>query len=351
MVTGNQQRTRSGPATRQAARSQPPLSSTWLSDDQWLAWAWDRGLDLRDRDQLLDAASVGLSVLCWRNTSLENVHIGVRTLEQLDSERDPEVRAEQERAEQSYDEALFADWGVLAEADPDESARIDVLLLGRQQGFGIPDDIMMRLNISTALDVREVLDQTLPESVTVAGTQAPYDRRSVPAHVLALVDLLQDRRRKLVVGGSSITAGNVMADTWAEYAEDVIAKMSTHLAFCDLLGARRAVWYAALSGVLYAPAWFPNPWWTRAVELLRSAVLANRTIEVFPSLREASIPAPADRFWTSLLTNPARLNGRQCAWLRRNRLSELFLTVRDGDRQLLGPLPDDQRFPGVVAMF
>lgn len=54
---------------------------------------------------------------------------------------------------------------------------------------------------------------------------------------------------------------------------------------------------------------------------------------------------------TSLLTNPARLNGRQCAWLRRNRLSELFLTVRDGDRQLLGPLPDDQRFPGVVAMF
>lgn len=209
----------------------------------------------------------------------------------------------------------------------------------------------MRLNISTALDVREVLDQTLPESVTASGTQVPYDRRSVPAHVLALVDLLQDPRRKLVVGGSSITASDVLADTWAEYAEDVISKMSTHIAFCDLLGARRAVWYAALSGALYAPAWFPNPWWNRAVELLRSAMLANRTIEVFSSLREASIPAPAGSFWESLLTDPARLNGRQCAWVQRNRLSDLILTVRDGDRQLLGPLADDQRFPGVAAMF
>lgn len=118
MATRNQQTTRSGRDARHAPRSEPALPSTWLSDDQWLAWAWDQGLDLRDRDDLLDAASVGLSVLCWRNMSLENVHAGVRALGQLDSEPDPEVRAEQERAEQSYDEALFADWDVLAEADP-----------------------------------------------------------------------------------------------------------------------------------------------------------------------------------------------------------------------------------------
>ena len=48
----------------------------------------------------------------------------------------------------------------------------------------MPDDIMMRLNISTALAVREMLEDLLPESVTEVGAELPYDRRSIPDHVV-----------------------------------------------------------------------------------------------------------------------------------------------------------------------
>jgi len=85
-----------------------------------------------------------------------------------------------------------------------------VFLDGREQGFGIPDDITMRLNISTALAVRDMLDDVLPDSVTEPGTEMAYDRRAVPDHVAALVELLQDPDRELTVGGSTVTASDVL---------------------------------------------------------------------------------------------------------------------------------------------
>jgi hypothetical protein len=108
-----------------------------------------------------------------------------------------------------------------------------------------------------------------------------------------------------------------------------------------------------MSGILYASAWFPNPWWTRAVELMRTALRDNnRTAEVFYSPeRAAKVPEPSKSFWESLLTNPAELNGPQCSWVQRTRLHDFIHTVRDSDRQRLSPLDDDQRFPGLAAMF
>jgi hypothetical protein len=62
------------------------------------------------------------------------------------------------------------------------------------------NDVMMRLNISTALDIREVLDETLPVSITEPDTELAYDRRYLPDYVMALVDLLQSPCRELTAG-------------------------------------------------------------------------------------------------------------------------------------------------------
>lgn len=260
---------------------------------------------------------------------------------------DPAVHADEDRARRDHDRARDAQW----DTDADESAGIRMLLDGREQGFGIPDDVMMRLNISTAVDVREVLDETLPESITEPGTELGYDRRHVPHHVTALVELLQSPDRELTVGGTRIAAGDILGDTWDEYADDVVRKISTHVTVCDLIGARRAIWHAAISGTVYASGWFPNPWWARAVGLLRGAVTDGRTGEVFHSPhRMADIWLPDDAFWETLPTRRAELNGPQCRWVQRTKLGDLIRAVRDSDRERLGP-PDDARFSGLAAMF
>lgn len=173
----------------------------------------------------------------------------------------------------------------------------------------------------------------------------------MPDHVAALVELLQDPDRKLTVGGSTVTASDVLGETWDEYAEDVMRKVTTHVKVTDLIGARRALWHAGLSGILYAPDWFPNPWWSRAVDLLRGAIADNRTAEVLYSPeRMADAPPLDDEFWQTLLSRPAELSGPQCAWTQDTRMGDLIRTVSDSDRARLGPLNDDDRFPGLAAM-
>ncbi|SRR6266545_1843607 len=195
MANRKQRKARRRRAQLATRRSRAVVPEAWLSDHQWLAWTRDHGLDLTDRGQLLDAAAVGLSVLCWRNTSLEDVHAGQERFERLERDGsdldDPAVLAEEKQARREHDRALYADWDALADVDGDESRRIGVLLDGREWGFGIPD-IMMRLNISTALDVREVLDYSLTEPVTEPGAELAYHRRGVPGHVVELLELLQD---------------------------------------------------------------------------------------------------------------------------------------------------------------
>jgi hypothetical protein len=94
--------------------------------------------------------AVGLTVLCWRNTCLDDVHAGkeraARLQQQSKDPDDPVERAEEDRARREFRAGLNTNWEVLAAVDPDESTRIGVLLDGRGQGFGIPDDVMMRLN-------------------------------------------------------------------------------------------------------------------------------------------------------------------------------------------------------------
>jgi hypothetical protein len=131
-----------------------------------------QGLDLSNRDQLLDAVCVGLKVLCWRNTVLEDVHAG--------GERDGRNGDEtfERQAHQAHRRELDANFNVLHEVDPDEHARMQVLLEGRTQGFGIPDDVMMGAERQHGAHVRAVLDDTLPVSVTQVGTELAISARN-----------------------------------------------------------------------------------------------------------------------------------------------------------------------------
>jgi hypothetical protein len=356
MATSKQRKAR-----RQQGRRRTPAATSMLpdslhSDDRWLAWGRDRGLDLTDRDQLLDGACVGLSVLCWRNTVLEDVHAGAERAERLGRRGqdgdDTAVAAAENRARRAHRDALDANLEVLDDVDPDEQSRIGVLLQGRKLGFGIPDDIMMRLNISTARDVRAILDAALPDSVTAPGAELAYDRREVPAYVWRIVEALQDPDRELTVGGTRVAADRILGDSWDEYEHDVVDKISAHVRVCDLIGARRGLWHVALSGVTYATGWFPNPWWRRAVHALRGALLDERLDEVFhrPDLM-GDAPVPGDAFWEGLATRPETLNGRQCLWVQRTRLGALLREVQEADRQRLGPLYDGARFTGTAAIF
>jgi hypothetical protein len=356
MATSKQRKARRQQTRRRTPDTKRNPPDSVHSDDQWLAWGRDRGLDLTDRDQLLDGACVGLSVLCWRNTALEDVHAGVERAGRLQRRgqdaHDTAVAAAEDLARRAHRAALDVNLDVLDDVDPDERSRIGVLLQGRKRGFGIPDDIMMRLNISTARDVRAILDTALPDSVTVPGAELAYDRREVPAHVWMIVEALQNPDRELTVGGTRVAAGRVLGDSWDEYEHDVVDKISAHVRVCDLIGARRGLWHVALSGVTYASGWFPNPWWRRAVQALRGALLDNRLDEVFhrPDLMEEA-PLPDEAFWEALATRPETLNGRQCRWTQKTRLGALLRQVQEADRQRLGPLHDGTRFTGTAAIF
>lgn len=287
---------------------------------------------------------------------MEDVHAGVERTTRLQllgkNPDDPTVQAQESETRRAYYESLDADWDVLTDVDPDESVRIGRWLLGREQGFGIPDDIMMRLNISTALVVREMLDDLLPDSVTEVGAELPYDRRGIPDHVAATVALLQDPDRVLPIGGTEVVAGDVLGDSWDQYAEDVVDKVSRHVMFCDRIGVRRALWYIGLSGVLYASSWFPNPWWVRSVERLQRAAVGGDLAAVYFSPDRANATPPADDvFWERLLRSPAELSGPQCRWVQSTRIREYIHAVREDDRAVLGPLAAQERFSGFAALY
>ncbi len=118
------------------------------------------------------------------------------------------------------------------------------------------------------------------------------------------------------------------------------------VAFADAIGARRALWFIALSGASYAGGWFPSPWWGRAVRLLRRALREGRTEHAFwdPGRMEG-YPLPNNSMWKALLTEPNRFNGRQAIWLMNTRLRDLLGYVREADRQHLGPLEQNRFSP------
>ncbi len=337
----------------------------FFSDEQLLAWGRDLGVDVTERSHLLDSAAVGLTVVCWRNTVLEDIHADGerrgRLDEALESTAEPHAAAalEASYAQQRRDfyDRLDVDLdSYIVVADPAEAARIRTLIAGRTNGFGIPDDVMLRLNASTALQVRAALDGTLDDSATEASPKMPYRRSGVPPFISAVYGLLKDPDRPLTIGSITVATGELFGPAaWDRYLIDLDRKLAQPVRFCDLVGARRGLWYAALSGASYARHWFPAPAWVAGVASLRAALAAGDFDRVVGDRRYAppATWAPAaddDVFWEALSSWPERLNGRQAHWIINfSRLRDHLDDAREVDRRRLGPL-DNGRFSGIMAM-
>jgi hypothetical protein len=143
-------------------------------------WSAAHGLDVTDWDQLTRAAAVGLTVLLWRNTALENVHAG---------DADKSAAAEHfGRVDADLDSYIDVE-------DAAEGPRIELILEGITRGYGIPDDIMFRANASTAAEIHEILCEELPEDVAVPGSDHPLDPDTLPDWMLVVLDTLQNPER------------------------------------------------------------------------------------------------------------------------------------------------------------
>ncbi|HVT77943.1 MAG TPA: hypothetical protein VHD87_12995 [Acidimicrobiales bacterium] len=353
MTTKKQRRARAGQqrqraAARKAERAKVMADAQALmTDDQLLAWARDRGVELTEREQLLDSVAVSFAVQGWRNTVLENIHAGDELNERIADENERETEAAAFSNE--LRELLTDCRGV---ADDAEEERLEVFLAGRGDGHGIPDDIMLRMNVATALELRHALDQTLPDTVTTPGADLAVDDLGLPGYVRSVADVLADPDRELVVGCAVFTAGEVIGEEmWDDYLEDLWRKLGAVGSFVELLGARRALWLAALTATSYASDWFPAPAWARGVAALRHVVTRGSAEEARWGTGPGWDPtADDDDFWAALTTAPNTLNGMQARWVIASYLDDYLRAAREDDRQRLGALPDEQRL-GLPPLF
>jgi hypothetical protein len=158
----------------------------------------------RDHDEVCALATTGYVVSCWRNTVLEDIHSG----------------------------------GFVPSARRGSYAR-----------DGIRDRDMARLNVATWRQIRPHVHPT-------------------GIDVMAVRDLLRDKKRPVTIGTNTFTCGNLFAGTWTKLVWHLNEGAWLPL---DLAGRlfggdeSAAMRYYAICGGNYAPDWFGNPWWEAAV--------------------------------------------------------------------------------------
>lgn len=317
-----------------------------LTDERLLGWGRAEGLDLTNRAQLLDAVAVGITILLWRNTELENIHAGVE-LKTADT-------ADVDAVTDQLDAALEADVaGYRGVADPAEAARLKLLLEHRRvYGAGIPDDVMMRCNASTARTVRAVLDDVLPAAATVSGATLSYPRDGLPVFLTAPLAALLNRDRLMTVGPVTVTASELLGERgWAVYDDDVYDKLARPAAFADAAGARAALWHIALSGATYGDGWWPAAHWAAAVADVRAALAAEDVdlVDSEPGSGRLRPNPDDDAFWAALTDEPERLNAAQARWVIGSRLLDRLFERRMATAAAVGAA-DTERFPALLAL-
>jgi hypothetical protein len=268
------------------------------------------GVDLCDADQLIDAAAVGLTIMLWRNTLLEDLHAGDGSTPRWDT--------------------TLADLEALeVAADPDEGDRLIAVVAGAGVGEGIPDDVMLRANCSTVDDVRAALTATFDPSWVSPSAPIPAAPGDVPAFLVAALTALVDPDRTVRVGCAEVATAELFGSWWQTHADEVQGECAVPLLRCaDSAGVRAALWATAVSGASYGAGWFPNRPWIDAVDRLE--LLADHD----ESTALHALDGPhrgawrTGGFFEALRSEPWRLNGRQAAWVCRSRLRFLMVERR-----------------------
>jgi hypothetical protein len=154
----------------------------------------------RDHEEVCSLATTGYVLSCWRNTVLEDIHSG----------------------------------GFVPTARRGSYAR-----------DGIPDRDMARLNVATWRQIRPHVHPT-------------------GIDVIAVRELLRDKKRPVTIGANTFTCGNLFAGTWTKLVWHLNegAWLPLHLADRMFGGDEAAAMrYYAICGGSYASDWFGNPWW------------------------------------------------------------------------------------------
>jgi hypothetical protein len=298
-----------GASSTAAARAEMEGQFTAVLTEATISqWMNAHGLDLTRRDAMLDYIAVGATVMCWRNTHLENTHAG-----EMDDPESCEMPA-----------------GLTGVAAPAERERLERSLALARAGHGIPEDVMLRLNTATVMQVREVLDRALPGDLRELPEE-PSTYEDLPGSLLALYELLGDPGRVIPVGCTSSLRAVDVFDDWGAYVQDLDSKWGRLLHVESVVGMRRLVCLLALIARLYSPSWFPQPGWAPAMAQLR-ADAPDRTNDA--SARDADARAEGsqwspnaqdDEFWEALTVSPWRLNGVHAWWLIATRTRLDFL--------------------------
>ena len=207
-------------------------------------------------------AAVGITATLWRNSVLEKLHAGT------DEAAYDAVRAR-------------TGWAPVGPAT------------------GIPDDVMLRVNVSTFRQLRAVV----------------VSRGLDPA---ALGRCLCDGQRLMTGGTVTVTFEQLFAPVFDELvwdAEGCLWDQAGRFETMFELAGQQMVWQAAeLFATTFAPHWFGTPWWRLAVDAAAAA---------------GELPGALDA--AALRYRPDRLDTPGARWLAGNRSFRLRCeNARDG---------------------
>lgn len=244
------------------------------------------GLDLLDDADLIPAAALGLMTTLWRNTPLENVHArgDMNYFRDLCKEKqlsEDEVWREHSTALDVHHAYLEQRLNELQGVeDPSEEARICKVVDGVLCAFGIPDDVMMRVNCFTAHELIPILTE-------MRGGH-PRTHTGIPEWLWVAFDHLGDPERSLRIGGVDVRAWDLFWDAnWQHFSKELHQKMESLLGLYGVVGEDQLIRWLALSGASFASGYYPLPEWRAGLEAAPVRVLSGDA-----DYREALCNAP-----------------------------------------------------------
>lgn len=242
------------------------------------------GADAPDDGSL---AAIGLTVALWRNSVVEDLHAG---------------------------------------GDPDQRAADDELR--RREGWapvtrtsGIPDEVMLQLNVSAFRQLRSLL-------------------RTNGLDPEALGRRLCDPRRMLTLGPVTVEFGELFSPVREELiwnGDGCLSRQSDKLAVTLKMVGRETLWQASeLFAASYASHWFATPWWTLAVDRAVAAGAIPASLEV-----------------DALEKRPDRLDSDGASWLSWNLDFRALLeeAKRDWQRERTGGEVPAASHPWMFGLF
>jgi hypothetical protein len=207
--------------------------------------AWRFGVTPDDHEALVGGAALFWMNSHWRNhTIVESLHGG--------AELGPDLRGSHDLPEFANEEEFHAAGPGLRDTFDgdtllDERGRLEHEQLGMRLGFGLADDIMMRLSVDLTGSVGSVLDGTSHDAVRDAAR------------------LFASPAREILVGDRTTTAVELYGPWWPELAEELDRHTGALVHEADRYGIDRTFRRWAYFGLLQCPTKYGTPWWQDTV--------------------------------------------------------------------------------------